>query len=131
MTIYVDDEGTEYELDPGDQCPLCMSGTLGDENEDELVCRGECGNILTARKPQSQFYQTEFRITVLSRGPLEDCTMDVDDIHHAISEGECLGRLDIETSTEISSRRCAHQCEWMGSTPEFFQLDEEGNDLDE
>jgi hypothetical protein len=79
---------------------------------------------------ERKFYQTEYRITVLSEEPLDD-PISLEDIIYEISEGHCLGRVDRERAEEISSKRCAQQCEWAGSDAGFFELDEEGNDFDE
>ena len=38
---------------PGDECPICRTGTLAGGEGGEVVCAGECGAILLAGKAKS------------------------------------------------------------------------------
>lgn len=35
-----------FQIDPGDECPICNNGTVEFSEDEEFVCMGECGSIL-------------------------------------------------------------------------------------
>lgn len=132
MTVYVDAEGTEYELDPGDECPLCMCGTLGRENPDEfeslqsvLVCRGECGNIFRSR--ERKFYKTVITVEVISDEPVTHPDLAL--IARQIDSGDCSGRVSMGICQTLNGKECVEALRAQGTDTEFFMLDEDGNDL--
>lgn len=78
----------------------------------------------------TKFYKTTFTIEVLSEGPLGDC-LSLSQIDYAISEGDCVGGNLTANEIEISAKQVADTLYVFGSTPSFFNLDDEGNSLDE
>ena len=75
-----------------------------------------------------KFYKTVLTVEVLSEEPFE-CN-DLGDVNYAITQGDCSGTMDCGTSKKISAGTMAKALLKQGSDPEFFGLDEEGNDLE-
>lgn len=77
-----------------------------------------------------KFFKQALYITVLSEDtPLE--YDDLNDIHRAISDGDCVGSTIDEDCMQIEPREAAILLTTFGSEPAFFQLDDQGNDLAE
>lgn len=75
-----------------------------------------------------KFYKTVLTVEVLSEEPF-DCN-DLAQVHYAITQGDCSGVMNRGGSRKISARTMAKALLKQGSDPEFFGLDEEGNDLE-
>lgn len=76
-----------------------------------------------------KFYRAVFHYEVLSEEPIED--MSLEDIDYECRDGHCSGAFFGEVDrTELTGPEMAKALQTQGSDPEFFQLDEEGNDLD-
>ena len=76
-----------------------------------------------------KFYKTVLQVEILSETPVNFDNLA--DVAYAITEGDCCGTVkDILNNKEISAKKCAEQLFAFGSEPGFFQLDEDGNDLD-
>jgi len=74
-------------------------------------------------------YRTIIQIVVLSEGPF-DCK-DLGVIHNAITEGDCVGTVSIEDSVVLTRKQTADALYKAGSEPAFFQLDDDGNSIEE
>lgn len=75
-----------------------------------------------------KFYRTTIVIEVLSEEPYTPDS--VQQIDYDIIEGDCSGQMFAGKSFEVDGPTMAANLKAQGSDPEFFQLDDEGNDLD-
>lgn len=75
------------------------------------------------------FYKAVFSIEVLSEEPIDDMTLE--DIEYAITEGHCSGVITKSDTVEMTGPEMAKALLAQGSDAEFFQLDDDGNDLSE
>ena len=75
------------------------------------------------------FYKTLVTITVLSEGPFDQ--MELAGVAYAIDEGDCVGKVDFAASERVDGRTMAGLLSELDSEPGFFQLDENGNALDD
>ena len=75
------------------------------------------------------FYKTIVKVTILSEEPYPD-TYNLQQIHYDIQEGDCSGVYEEIDRKEIDAETAAKELIKQGSDPEFFQLDEDGNDVD-
>lgn len=79
---------------------------------------------MTKRK----FYRTVIQVEILSEEPYEGD--DLETIKYDITEGHCSGILKDEVRNEVKNgKEMARLLLDQGSDPEFFQIDEEGNDV--
>lgn len=77
-----------------------------------------------------KFYRTIIQIEILSDEPYEGDTLDM--VQYDITEGHCSGQIsDVVRNEEQDGKAMAKLLEEQRSDPEFFQLDSDGNDLDE
>jgi len=76
-----------------------------------------------------KFYKAVFSIEVLSEEPIDE--MSIDDIKYEITEGNCSGVITKSDTTELTGLEMAKALLAQGSDAEFFQLDDDGNDLRE
>ena len=78
----------------------------------------------------TRYFRQVIQIEVLS----EDVPLEWDaltDIAHAISEGDCVGRVQEILSERISPKFTAQLLREYGSDPGFFQLDDAGKAVDD
>ena len=77
-----------------------------------------------------KFFLNKFTIVVLSEdAPLE--FDDLADIDYEIDQGDCVGgELEVEV-TQLTSKEAADKLYELGSEPGFFQLDDNGKDLND
>lgn len=75
------------------------------------------------------FYKTVFQVEVLSEEPF-NLNASLDDIHYQIIEGNCSGKTTASSVTTLNGKQAAKELQKQGSDPEFFNLDTDGNDLD-
>lgn len=75
------------------------------------------------------FYRHVFSIEVLSEEELG--SMSLVDIEEAITTGHCSGQFLETAVTKVRPKTMAKLLLKQGSDPEFFQLDEQGNDLED
>ena len=76
-------------------------------------------------------YKSVVKVTVLSDEPLPECTT-LDDVQYNIDGGDCIGHVEWEyKNAETVGTEAVDSILRTGSQPEFFQLDEEGNELEE
>lgn len=79
-----------------------------------------------------KFYRTVFHYEVLSEEPIEDIgNISLEDIDYECRVGSYSGAFygEVEYS-ELTGSEMARALQAQGSDPEFFQLDKEGNDID-
>lgn len=76
-----------------------------------------------------KFYRAVFKYEVLSEDPIED--MSLGDIDYECREGQCSGQFLGVTRQTVGGKKMAKLLMNQGSSPDFFRLDDEGNDLDE
>ena len=75
-----------------------------------------------------KFYRAVFHYEVLSEEPIEDASLE--DIDYECRDGHWSGQFLGVDRSELTGPEAAKALQAQGSEPEFFQLDEEGNDLD-
>lgn len=79
---------------------------------------------------ERKFYKTQIIITVLSEGtPYEPAYLST--IHEDITSGDCSGQWDTLKPEELNGKQAADALVAQDSDPGFFNLDDEGNDLEE
>lgn len=76
-----------------------------------------------------KFYKTVLKVEVLSEEPF--MCEDLGQVGYAITEGDCSGVMYRGGSRKISAKTMAKELVKQGSDPEFFGLDDKGNDLEE
>lgn len=77
-----------------------------------------------------KFYLTRFIVEVLSEGEIPD-GVDMRDVMRECDEGEYVLHSTNTESIEHTPKNMAKLLNDAGSDPEFFQLDENGEDLDD
>lgn len=75
-----------------------------------------------------EFYRTTYKIVVLSEHPVKDF-LSLESIAYEITEGDCSGQLTTESAETLDGPSMATALINQGSEPEFFQLDDTGDDL--
>ena len=77
-----------------------------------------------------KFFKQVIQVTVLSEDlPLEWDSLE--EVHNAITFGECSGKIEEISSERIPASEAAKLLMDQASDPGFFSLDEEGNDVEE
>ena len=80
---------------------------------------------MTKRK----FFKTVFKVTVLSEDePSGHISLEA--LAQEIQDGDWSGETEMLTPKKLNGRQAARVLQAQGSDPEFFQIDEKGNDLD-
>jgi len=76
-----------------------------------------------------KFYKTVIQVEILSEEPYSSPTT-LDQIHYDITFGDCSGYLSLLTSQELSRKDFIEEVFKQGSDPGFFNLQEDGTDLE-
>lgn len=76
-----------------------------------------------------KFYKTVIKVEVLSEEPFDYDNLS--DIHNQITDGDCSGEYTTTKITILTAKQAASTLIRQGSDPEFFQLDRNGNDLED
>jgi hypothetical protein len=80
---------------------------------------------------QKKIYRTIITLTVLSDYPLPE-GMSLEEIDGECSDGEMTGKTDwLECNKELQGEAAANAMRDVGSATEFFQMDENGNELND
>lgn len=79
---------------------------------------------MTTRK----FYKTKITFEVLSEDPIDD-KWEMQDIVAECIDGGFSGATVGNKQTILNGKQMAKALEKQGSSPEFFQIDEKGNDI--
>jgi hypothetical protein len=74
-----------------------------------------------------KFYKTVIQVEVLSEEPFE--YNDLSDVHEQITYEYCSGRYSTVEVKTLTGRQAAKALLGQGSEPEFFLIDENGEDL--
>lgn len=74
------------------------------------------------------FYRTIVTVEVLSEEPLPP-QISLDDIAMEIDDGDWSGKVEFGPSEPIDGPTAARLLRAQGSDPEFFQLNEQGEDV--
>ena len=89
-------------------------------------------NKKKAKKESRKFYLTRIMVTVLSEdAPISARDMELNDIHDAITDGDCVGEVEVTSAYRISRKEIVHALNSMNSQPGFFGLDDKGKDVRE
>lgn len=76
-------------------------------------------------------YKSVLKVTVLSDEPLPEC-ISLEDVQYGTDEGEWLGHVEWEyNNAETVGAEAVNNIVQAGSDPEFFQMDDKGNELEE
>lgn len=75
------------------------------------------------------FYKTVVSFTVLSEEPIPDGTR-LEDIIHETAEGRYVGCYSRTLEKRVNGAEMVEELREAGSCPDFFELDDEGNDVD-
>ena len=94
----------------------------------ETVEKG-LGAVRVKKPKKRKFYKAVFQIEVLSEEPIPD--MSSEDIAYQTRDGHMSGHFLETTRTTMTGKQLAEALGNQGSSPEFFRLDEDGNDIDE
>jgi hypothetical protein len=74
-------------------------------------------------------YKSVLRVEILSEEPLPD-SVSLDTVNYQITDGDWSGALDWEWhNAELHGAEGAKALMNQGSDPEFFQMDEDGNEI--
>lgn len=96
----------------------------------KLPCTNCKPTDLKLERPLSSrtFHRTIITIEVLSEYPYSPD--DLDEVVSDITDGDCSGKWSVTSSDEVDGPTMAKLLIGQESDPEFFQLDEDGNDTD-
>jgi hypothetical protein len=72
-----------------------------------------------------KFFKTVFKVIVLSEDALVNASLA--EVAYMITEGDCSGDVSTESTEELTAKQAAEELQAQGSSPEFFMLDEDGN----
>lgn len=75
-----------------------------------------------------KFYKYVFQFEVLSENPLGDVSLE--QLNYLTDEGDCSGRFLEKTEKVINAKETADLLIDQGSDPQFFFIDEDGNDIE-
>ena len=74
-----------------------------------------------------KFYRAIFQVELLSEVPIGDLSIDMIDYH--MTEGAMSGTLSKISESSCSGKRMARHLFRQRSSPSFFNIDEQGNDI--
>lgn len=75
---------------------------------------------------ERKFYKTVIKIEVLSEDPYE--YTDLENLSYDINEGDCSGKVTIESSQELSKEQTKEELVKQGSDPNFLLNEDEDSD---
>jgi hypothetical protein len=81
------------------------------------------GEAMNTRK----FHKTIISVEVLSEAPFNPSNLG--DVYYSITQGDCSGRWKIVNTEELDGKSAAIELMKQGSDPEFFGLNDDGEDL--
>jgi hypothetical protein len=77
-----------------------------------------------------KFFKTTFMVSVLSDDKPVPMDADLDTIHYMITDGDCVGTIEVAATAELTGKEAADALKAAGSTPDFFQLNDDGTEQD-
>lgn len=76
-----------------------------------------------------KFFKQVMQVTVYSENvPLE--WDDLNDVYYAIDQGDCVGKVEELSCQQITPAEAAKGLQDAGSTADFFELTNDGRDLE-
>ena len=75
---------------------------------------------------KKKIYKTVLTVVILSETPYRQTNLK--EVGYDITEGDCTGGVVEEIHTELIGEEAAKEMYNVGSQPDFFMMDEEGND---
>ncbi len=84
-----------------------------------------------AKEKRRKFFKTVVQVTILSEDKPVGPNMELDQIHYAITDGDCSGDCKVVSQKQVSGKKMAMLLTEQGSDPGFFNLDENGKKLEE
>ncbi len=85
---------------------------------------------MSMAQSKRKFFKTTFKVEVLSEEtPVE--WDNLSDVAYAITNGDCSGKITDEKVERLNAHDAALALQEQGSDPEFFQLDEHGNEVED
>lgn len=92
----------------------------------------EIGDVSSMSKPSKRtFHRYVVEVEVLSESEQDLSAMGLSGIAYAIIEGDCSGVYNITKHEVVDGKRMAELLLMQGSDSGFFQLDENGNDIED
>jgi len=80
---------------------------------------------------KGKVYKSVLKVEILSEDPYPE-VMTLNQVAFDIVEGECSGVIEWESlNAELHGEEAVKECDKHGSDPEFFQIDENGNKIEE
>ena len=80
---------------------------------------------------QRKFYKTIITVEVLSEDEPLDSNLELDAVHHVITDGDCSGQVTWGDPVLLTPEQAAKALEAQGSDPGFFSLTSDGKDTEE
>jgi len=77
---------------------------------------------------ERKFYKNVFTVEVLSEKPLPG-HIGLCDIEYMITDGDCSGDIKWNPQIVLNGKECADALLEQGNVPIFFQIDNNGNDI--
>lgn len=78
-----------------------------------------------------KFYKNRIIVEVLSEDEPLDSNMEMTEVVHAYTEGDCSGQVTWEDPVLLTPAEAAKALEDQGSDPGFFQLTADGKEVDD
>ena len=75
------------------------------------------------------FYKTVIKVVVISEHPISE-DMDLKDIQHEVTFGDSSGQLIWDKPIKLNGKQAAKELMLQGTDPEFFQITEEGDNIE-
>ncbi len=76
-----------------------------------------------------KFYRRQVTVTILSEEPIPS-NLDLGTIHYNVVEGDWSGYTSVGNQDVLDGSQAATALRQQGSDPEFFQLTQEGEDVE-
>jgi len=76
-----------------------------------------------------KFHRTVLRVVILSEEPYK--FHDLEQVNHDITEGDCSGEVIQLSAKVLDGKQAARALRQQASDPSFFQLTNQGDDIDE
>jgi hypothetical protein len=77
-----------------------------------------------------KFYRTIVEIEILSENPFPE-GVTLEGIHNEITDGEWSGQYEVKLTEEVDGPAMAKLLDKQGTDPQFFNLNDEGEDEEE
>jgi hypothetical protein len=80
---------------------------------------------------KKKIYKSVIQVEILADRPMgDDFIENLSLVDYEITQGECSGVVKVISSNEIlEGEDAVKECHKQGSSPDFFMMDEEGNEI--